>query len=38
VVHTDLRRACGGPALDEATTEQVTARIERIRAWFVGRR
>jgi hypothetical protein len=38
VVHTDLRRACGGPALDEATSEQVALRIERIRAWFVGRR
>ena len=38
VVHTDLRRACGGPALDEATSDQVAARIERIRAWFVGRR
>jgi hypothetical protein len=38
VVHLDLRRACGGPALDEATSEQVAARIERIRAWFVGRR
>ncbi len=37
VVHNDLRRACGGPSLDEATSEQVTARIERIRAWFVGR-
>ena len=38
VVHTDLRRACGGPTLDEATSDQVTARIEKIRAWFVGRR
>jgi superfamily II DNA or RNA helicase len=38
VVHTDLRRACGGPALDEATSEQVSARITRIREWFVGRR
>ncbi|HEY3534840.1 MAG TPA: DEAD/DEAH box helicase [Pedococcus sp.] len=38
VVHTELRRACGGPALDEATSDQVTARVERIRAWFVGRR
>jgi superfamily II DNA or RNA helicase len=37
VVHNDLRRACGGPSLNEATSEQVTARIERIRAWFVGR-
>jgi hypothetical protein len=38
VVHNELRRACGGPALDEATSEQVVARVERIRAWFVGRR
>ncbi|HEV7147037.1 MAG TPA: DEAD/DEAH box helicase [Pedococcus sp.] len=38
VVHHDLRRTCGGPALDEATSEQVAARIERIRSWFVGRR
>jgi superfamily II DNA or RNA helicase len=38
VVHHDLRRACGGPSLDEATSEQVAARIERIRGWFVGRR
>ena len=38
VVHSDLRRSCGGPALDEATSEQVTVRIEKIRAWFVGRR
>jgi hypothetical protein len=37
-VHNELRRACGGPALDEATSEQVVARVERIRAWFVGRR
>ncbi|WP_040155845.1 DEAD/DEAH box helicase [Mobilicoccus massiliensis] len=38
VVHADLRRTCGGPALDTATHEQVTARIETIRRWFVGRR
>lgn len=38
VVHHELRRACGGPALDEATSEQVVARVEKIRAWFVGRR
>ena len=37
-VHVDLRRACGGPELAQATSEQVTARIERIRGWFVGRR
>ncbi|HET6692797.1 MAG TPA: DEAD/DEAH box helicase [Pedococcus sp.] len=38
VVHSDLRRTCGGPALDEATSDQVAVRIEKIRAWFVGRR
>ncbi len=38
VVHNELRRACGGPSLDEATSEQVTARVAKIRAWFVGRR
>ena len=38
VVHADLRRHCGGPTLDLATHDQVSARIEKIRAWFVGRR
>ncbi|HEU5241415.1 MAG TPA: ATP-dependent helicase, partial [Ornithinibacter sp.] len=37
-VHLDLRRACGGPELAAATSEQVTERIARIRGWFVGRR
>ena len=37
-VHLDLRRACGGPELAAATSDQVTERIERIRNWFVGRR
>lgn len=37
-VHLDLRSACGGPALAEATTEQVQGRIGAIREWFVGRR
>jgi hypothetical protein len=34
----ELRRACGGPDLAAATSEDVAARIERIRRWFVGRR
>lgn len=38
VVHSDLRRQCGGPALDQASTEQVGERIEAIRRWLVGRR
>ena len=37
-VHTDLRRACGGPDLAAATTDQVGERIEKIRLWLVGRR
>ena len=38
VVHTDLRKSCGGPALDQANAAQVAHRIETIRRWFVGRR
>jgi len=37
-IHLDLRRACGGPELAAATSEQVLERVERIRSWFVGRR
>ncbi|MEO5610773.1 MAG: DEAD/DEAH box helicase [Ornithinibacter sp.] len=37
-IHVDLRRACGGPELASATSEQVTARTDQIRRWFVGRR
>ena len=37
-VHLDLRRACGGPDLAAASSEQVTERIEKIRLWLVGRR
>ena len=38
VVHTDLRRSCGGPTLEAASSEQVAARIDTIRKWLVGRR
>jgi superfamily II DNA or RNA helicase len=37
-IHLELRRACGGPELAVATSEQVLERVERIRRWFVGRR
>ena len=37
-VHTELRRRCGGPALDRASGDEVGARIEAVRRWFVGRR
>jgi superfamily II DNA or RNA helicase len=36
-IHADLRRACGGPALPEATAEQIQARIEMLRRWASGR-
>ena len=38
IVHAELRRTCGGPELATATGEQVQARIDTIRQWFVGRR
>ncbi|NLG19966.1 MAG: DEAD/DEAH box helicase [Actinomycetales bacterium] len=38
IVHAELRRTCGGPELATASSDQVTARIETIRRWFVGRR
>ena len=37
-IHLELRRACGGPELAAASTEQVLERVDRIRRWFVGRR
>ena len=37
-IHVDLRRACGGPDLAAATSDEVTQRIEKIRLWLVGRR
>ncbi len=33
VIHADLRRACGGPPLPEATGEQIRARIAMLRRW-----
>jgi superfamily II DNA or RNA helicase len=33
VIHAELRRACGGPPLPEATVVQIRARIETIRRW-----
>ncbi|QHO91370.1 hypothetical protein CWT12_08685 [Actinomyces sp. 432] len=38
VIHTELRRVCGGPEVAQATTEQIEGRIETLRRWFVGRR
>lgn len=38
VVHAELRRTCGGPELATASSDEVMARIDTIRRWFVGRR
>jgi superfamily II DNA or RNA helicase len=32
-IHAELRRACGGPALPEATGDQIRARIDMMRRW-----
>jgi superfamily II DNA or RNA helicase len=38
VIHTELRRACGGPAIPQASAEQIRARIAMIRQWALSRR
>jgi superfamily II DNA or RNA helicase len=38
VIHNELRQACGGPALPQASAEQIRARIEKIRQWALSRR
>ena len=38
VVHAELRRHGGGADVARATTEQLQARIDTLRGWFVGRR
>lgn len=37
-VHSALRSRCGGPAVPQASAEQIQARIDTVRGWFVGRR
>lgn len=36
-VHNQLRRACGGPPVGQATAEQIQARIDKLQRWFIGR-
>ncbi|MGP8001306.1 MAG: DEAD/DEAH box helicase [Streptosporangiaceae bacterium] len=38
VVHADLRRACGGPPLPQATAEQIQARIGMMLRWATSGR
>lgn len=37
-VHAELRRRCGGPAVPQASAEQIQARIDVLRGWFVGKK
>lgn len=37
-VHVELRKACGGPAVAQATRAQIQARIKRLQGWFVGQK
>jgi superfamily II DNA or RNA helicase len=38
VIHNELRNACGGPAIPQASAEQIQARIQMIRQWALSRR
>ncbi|HET9971147.1 MAG TPA: DEAD/DEAH box helicase [Streptosporangiaceae bacterium] len=38
VIHTNLRQACGGPPLPQATADQIQARIDQIRRWAISGR
>ena len=37
-VHNELRRRCGGPEVALADPDQLAARVEMLRGWFVGKR
>ncbi|GMA27506.1 hypothetical protein GCM10025874_07590 [Arenivirga flava] len=37
MVHAELRRVCGGPAVPQCSVAQLQSRIERVRAWTAGR-
>ena len=37
-IHNKLRSICGGPAVPQATADQLQARIDKLQDWFVGRK
>jgi hypothetical protein len=37
-IHAELRRICGGPALAQASANQIRARIQALRSWTSARR
>ncbi|MFD1213374.1 DEAD/DEAH box helicase [Arthrobacter sp. GCM10027362] len=38
VVHSELRRICGGPAVAQANEEQLAKRLKKLQDWFIGRK
>jgi hypothetical protein len=36
-IHNKLRSVCGGPAVAQASAEQLKRRIDKLQDWFVGR-
>ncbi|WP_026532814.1 DEAD/DEAH box helicase [Arthrobacter sp. H41] len=38
MVHTELRKACGGPAVAQANEEQLQRRLKKLQDWFIGRK
>ena len=38
VIHNKLREISGGPAVPQATKEQIEQRLETLQGWFVGRK
>ena len=38
VIHNKLREISGGPAVPQATKEQIEKRLETVQGWFVGRK
>ncbi|WP_125609949.1 DEAD/DEAH box helicase [Specibacter cremeus] len=38
VVHSELRRICGGPPVAQANESQLQQRLKKLQDWFVGRK
>src|SRR5699024_727367 len=38
MIHNKLREISGGPAVAQATKEQIEQRLETLQGWFVGRK
>jgi len=38
VIHNELRRVCGGPAVAQANEAQLQARVKKLEDWFIGRK